>query len=163
VRPLRADEVDSLTAALGDAVSAGQIANRWREMEMGLRELLGVELDGELVGTVSIGETTSPAGLHLFALEIGAPWRSRGVGTRVVEQVVREAARRGLGRVYLEVRVDNPARRLYHRLGFRRTGAAFSNFWWRFEADGSRERVEEPTYRMVKRVVPAPGPGAAAR
>jgi hypothetical protein len=44
--------------------------------------------------------------------------------------------------VHLEVRVDNPARRLYHRLGFRRS-APFLNGWWRYEDDGSRVRVEE--------------------
>jgi hypothetical protein len=54
--------------------------------------------------------------------------------------------------VYLEVRIDNPARRLYHRLGFRRVGEPFINSWWRFEDDGSQLRVEEESVRMVRRV-----------
>jgi ribosomal protein S18 acetylase RimI-like enzyme len=69
-----------------------------------------------------------------------------------VRWVVDEARRRGQRRVYLEVRSDNPARRLYHRLGFRRVGASFINAWWRFEDDGSQVRVQEDSVRMIRRV-----------
>jgi hypothetical protein len=41
---------------------------------------------------------------------------------------------------------------LDHRIGFRRVGEAFLNGWWRYEDDGSRERVEEMSLRMVKRL-----------
>jgi ribosomal protein S18 acetylase RimI-like enzyme len=91
-------------------------------------------------------------GVHLFALEVAQAWRNRGVGSEVVRWVVDEARRRGQRRVYLEVRLDNPARRLYHRLGFRRVGEPFINAWWRFQDDGSQERVEEESVRMVRRV-----------
>jgi hypothetical protein len=66
--------------------------------------------------------------------------------------VVDEARRRKRAAVYLEVRVDNPARRLYHRLGFRRSGPNFTNTWWRFKPDGTRDRVDELSCRMVRRL-----------
>ena len=62
------------------------------------------------------------------------------------------ARRRDCTRVYLEVRADNPARRLYHRLGFRRVGNVFTNSWWRFNDNGTRDRIEEQSLRMVKRL-----------
>src|SRR3990170_1746355 len=152
LRPLRFVEVAELARALVET-SEAQIANRWREQALGYRELLAAELKGALVGTGRISESESPPrSLHLFALEVAPAWRDRGVGGAIVRWVVDEARRRGRRRVYLEVRIDNPARRLYHRLGFRRVGSAFVNAWWRFAPDGTRERVEETSYRMVRRV-----------
>ena len=152
LRRLGFSEIGELAGALVET-SEAQIANRWREQALGYRELLAAELKGALVGTVSISESESPPrSLHLFALEVAPAWRDRGVGGAIVRWVVDEARRRGRRRVYLEVRIDNPARRLYHRLGFRRVGSDFVNAWWRFGADGTRERVEEPSYRMVRRV-----------
>src|SRR3972149_4443832 len=168
LRPLSESEIPALARGLVET-SEAQVANRWREQELGYRELLVAELDGQLVGTVSISESEGPwrqpggqaGSLHLFALEVAPALRDRGVGGAIVSGVLEEARRRGRRRVFLEVRVDNPARRLYHRLGFRRVGPAFVNAWWRFLADGARERVEEGSYRMGKRVAavpPAPPP-----
>src|SRR5437867_2160554 len=44
--------------------------------------------------------------------------RGRGVGERLLSALIAEATRRG-ARLCLNVRHDNPARRLYERLGFR--------------------------------------------
>jgi ribosomal protein S18 acetylase RimI-like enzyme len=152
VRPLRLHEIEALAAGIPET-SAAQLANRWREQGLGYRELMAVERDGELVGTVSIVESLRPVrGVHLFALEVAESWRNRGIGGGIVRWVVDEARRRGQRRVYLEVRSDNPARRLYHRLGFRRVGASFINAWWRFEDDGSQVRVQEDSVRMIRRV-----------
>jgi len=152
LRLLRRDEIRPLAAALAD-VSAEQLENRWREQELGYRELFVAEQTGDLVGTVSLGETAGRLrSLHLFALEVAAALRGRGIGGEIVRLVVEEAQRRRCSRVHLEVRIDNPARRLYHRLGFRRVGGSFINAWWLFGPDGARERVEEQAVRMIKRV-----------
>jgi ribosomal protein S18 acetylase RimI-like enzyme len=152
IRPMRREEVAPLAEAIVE-MSEAQIANRWRERELGYRELLVAELDGRLVGTVSLYESDRPDNsIHLFALEVGPLWRRQGIGSALVQHVIEEARRRGRARVYLEVRTDNPARRIYHRLGFRRVGHAFINAWYRFGADGSQERMEELSYLMVKRV-----------
>jgi ribosomal protein S18 acetylase RimI-like enzyme len=53
--------------------------------------------------------------------------RGQGVGEKLMRALIGEAARRGLG-LCLSVRTDNPARRLYERLGFRDLpGAAVTN------------------------------------
>jgi GNAT superfamily N-acetyltransferase len=149
---LRLHEIEAL-AALIPETTAAQLANRWREQGLGYRELLAAECDGELVGTVSVAESERPwRALHLFALEVTQPRRNQGVGAEIVRWVVEEARRRGRRRVFLEVRVDNPARRLYQRLGFRRVGPEFINAWWLFNDDGTQTRMEEPSVRMVKRV-----------
>jgi ribosomal protein S18 acetylase RimI-like enzyme len=147
------DEIDTLATAVGDSTSRAQIEGRWREQALGYREILVAIVEGRIVGTVSIHETADPpASLHLFALDVAEGWRDRGIGTAIIRHVITEARRRGRRRVYLEVRTDNRSRRLYHRLGFRRVGRPFINAWWRSFDDGRRERVEEPSYRMVRRV-----------
>jgi ribosomal protein S18 acetylase RimI-like enzyme len=151
VRPLKPEEIPELAEAIWDSTSKSQIEARWREQEVGYREIFVAEVDGRIVGTVS-SHSPDGRGLHLFALDVGPEWRNRGVGRALVEHVVDEARRRRLGSVFLEVRVDNPARRLYHRLGFRRVGQPFANGWWRYDDEGGRERVEETSLRMVKRV-----------
>jgi ribosomal protein S18 acetylase RimI-like enzyme len=152
IRPMRGEEVAPLAEAIVE-MSEAQMANRWRERELGYRELLVADLDGQLVGTVSLYESDRPKNsIHLFALEVGPVWRRQGIGSALVQYVIDEARRRGRVRVYLEVRTDNPARRIYHRLGFRRVGHAFINAWYRFGVDGSQDRVEELSYLMVKRI-----------
>jgi len=152
VRPMRLHEIEALALAIPET-SAAQLANRWREQGLGYRQILAAKRDGEVVGTVSITESVRPLrGVHLFALEVAEAARNQGVGADIVRWVEGEARRRGQRRVYLEVRIDNPARRLYHRLGYRRVGEAFINAWWRFDDDGTQERVQEESVRMVRRV-----------
>ena len=152
VRPLSFHEIRPLAETIQET-SEAQLANRWREQGLGYRELLAAEVDGLVVGTVSIREVMDGRPfLHLFALEVANKWRGRGVGAAIVERILEKARRRNCDRVILEVYVENPARRLYHRLGFRRVGSAFLNSWTRFNGDGSRARQEEMSYRMVKRV-----------
>jgi ribosomal protein S18 acetylase RimI-like enzyme len=152
LRPLRLAEIGELARDIPEITEA-QLANRWREQTMGYRELLVAEKDGELVGTVSVAETEQPRNsLHLFALEVSQSRRNEGIGAEIVCWVVEEARRRGRDRVYLEVRTDNPARRLYHRLGFRRVGGSFVNAWWLHRSDGTQERIEELSYQMIRRV-----------
>ena len=152
VRRIQLAEISELAETIPEITDA-QLANRWREQSLGYREFMVAERDSELVGTVSISESfRPPESMHLFALEVSAARRNEGIGADIVAWVVDEARRRGLRRVYLEVRTDNPARRLYHRLGFRRVGPAFTNSWWYFNRDGSQRRVDELSYRMVKRV-----------
>jgi len=151
VRPLQRNEIPALAGAI-DVTSEAQLRNRWHEQDLGYRELLVAERDGVLVGTVSIRHNPTSESMHLFALEVATDVRGQGIGGAIVSWVVQEARRRDCTRVYLEVRSDNPARRLYHRLGFRRVGQAFVNTWWQFNDNGTRTRQEEESYRMVKRL-----------
>jgi ribosomal protein S18 acetylase RimI-like enzyme len=49
--------------------------------------------------------------------------RGRGVGGRLLRALLAEARAQGVDQVSLSVELDNPAIRLYERLGFRRVGS----------------------------------------
>jgi [ribosomal protein S18]-alanine N-acetyltransferase len=54
--------------------------------------------------------------------------RGRGIGGLLLRALLSEAGRRGIARVSLSVELDNPALRLYERLGFEKTGRE-GNAW----------------------------------
>ena len=57
--------------------------------------------------------------LHINTMAVDVPRRRQGIATRLLQEVMLEAARRGAIRATLEVRASNqPARLLYERLGF---------------------------------------------
>jgi ribosomal protein S18 acetylase RimI-like enzyme len=76
---------------------------------------------GDPVGSVGVWddpETPSDAST-LVAMYVAPRARGTGVGERLVQAVLDEAAARGRSRVVLEVTETNaPARRLYERMGF---------------------------------------------
>ena len=83
-------------------------------------------MDGEPVGSVGAwdGPDTPDDAVVLVAMYVAPQARGRGIGERLVQAVVHEAARRGRRRVVLEVSEGNmPAIALYRRMGFRFTGA----------------------------------------
>ncbi len=68
-----------------------------------------------------IGRITVSRGLQAWCLvDIGLmpAWRGRGIGTLLVQMVQNEARRVGAPGLQLTVDFQNPARRLYQRLGF---------------------------------------------
>jgi ribosomal protein S18 acetylase RimI-like enzyme len=77
-----------------------------------------VEVDGRPVGYIAVLDEAD----HVFLDEVVlvAAAQRRGLGSAVVREVLGDAARRGVP-VRLSVLVNNPARRLYERLGFRVT------------------------------------------
>ena len=57
--------------------------------------------------------------IHINNLAVRHEYQGRGLGTALLEHVLRAGASRGADRATLEVRRSNgPARRLYERLGF---------------------------------------------
>ena len=53
-----------------------------------------------------------------MGIAIEAGHRGRGLGIRLLEHLHAELERQGIARVSLSVELDNPARRLYERLGY---------------------------------------------
>jgi ribosomal protein S18 acetylase RimI-like enzyme len=74
-----------------------------------------VEVAGEPVGCLAVAER--PDYVFLERVALMPAWQSRGIGTRLVRGVMEDAERRGRP-VRLSVLTNNPARRLYERLGF---------------------------------------------
>lgn len=81
-----------------------------------------VRHEGAIVGyvVVTLGFSLESGGRDGFIDELyfAPPVRGRGLGAKVLALVEREAAARGLQRLYLEVGHGNPAHGLYRRAGF---------------------------------------------
>ena len=59
----------------------------------------------------------------MYSLSVAADARGRGIGEKLLRQMLAEMEQRGVTRVYLEVDQANTAAiRLYERLGFHRVG-----------------------------------------
>jgi len=77
------------------------------------------EAVGSVVGSVACRPAPGAGGLELQMLYVMAPWRRRGLGSRFVDLVEREASRRSATFVELwsDTRFDD-AHRLYRTLGY---------------------------------------------
>ena len=78
-------------------------------------EFLLVLVDGEPAGRLYLGAL--PGELRLIDVALLPGHRGRGIGTALMESVLRRADRDGV-EVRLHVEPWNPAKRLYERLGF---------------------------------------------
>ncbi|WP_309713911.1 GNAT family N-acetyltransferase [Armatimonas sp.] len=74
-----------------------------------------VELHGEPIGRIYVD--VRPDELGLMEITLLPEHRGKGLGTALIQQVLAQAASQGLG-VGLFVEPQNPAQRLYARLGF---------------------------------------------
>ncbi|MEZ5703342.1 MAG: GNAT family N-acetyltransferase [Burkholderiaceae bacterium] len=85
-----------------------------------LCQVVAVE-DGAVLGWCDVLPTHGEARAHVGVLGIGVVGeaRGRGIGRRLMELAVDGAWARGMSRIELTVRADNPrAQALYERLGF---------------------------------------------
>jgi ribosomal protein S18 acetylase RimI-like enzyme len=81
--------------------------------------------DGDMVVGIDGVFTEEDGTHHLVAMWVAPTARGRGVGAALTQAVIDWARERGARRVILGVAQDNdPARRLYERLGFALTGKA---------------------------------------
>lgn len=87
----------------------------WRESENFI-----LEVDGEAIGVLRLTEEGDS--LHIRDVQIAAGHRRHGAGTYLLETSHRWARERGLRETQLRVFVDNPAARLYLRMGYRLAG-----------------------------------------
>ncbi|HET8942905.1 MAG TPA: GNAT family N-acetyltransferase [Rudaea sp.] len=78
-------------------------------------DLLLIEDAGVPIGRVYVYR--SPGEIRLMDIALIAARRNGGIGTRLLYVLMREAAAAG-SKITLHVEPDNPARRLYLRLGF---------------------------------------------
>ena len=153
IRRAQESDISKLISALAPGVSAAQIGSRFEEHLNGYREMLVAESGGEVAGTVSTSgcRFQIPGSLRMLALDVGTAYQRQGVGSELIKAVEQKARCEGLGKVNLEVALDNEgAIRLYERLGYRRTGMPVTDQWTRMTDDGRREQVEERSWVMVK-------------
>lgn len=87
---------------------------------------------------------------YVYGFRIQPAYRSQGIGTRLLQSVENDLARRGFRWVVLNVsRINLGARRLYERLGYR-VVAAEPGRWSYYDQFGRRQEVHEPAWRMEK-------------
>jgi ribosomal protein S18 acetylase RimI-like enzyme len=113
----RRDGFRALVDELGAWDDAAERARADREFDE-----LPVEIvlwDGKRVGYLAV--LHEPDHVFLDEVVLVSEARRRGLGTALVRDVLGDAGRRCVP-VRLSVLVNNPARRLYERLGFRVTG-----------------------------------------
>lgn len=84
-----------------------------------------MELGGQAIGTLSVIEEQD----HVFlrVIQLHPDWQNRGLGTRLISQVI-ERAREKNQPTRLQVLKVNPARALYERCGFAVTGETETHF-----------------------------------
>ncbi len=64
----------------------------------------------------------APGEEELLLIAVDPDCRGRGLGRRLLDRVLADARQRGAERVFLEMRYNNPAARLYHAAGFEPIG-----------------------------------------
>jgi ribosomal protein S18 acetylase RimI-like enzyme len=78
-----------------------------------------IEVDGEPAGRLYVHRGRSE--IRIVDIVLAPPFRGRGIGTRLLAALIAEADDGGL-KLSIHVEVNNPARRLYERLGFVHAG-----------------------------------------
>jgi len=78
-----------------------------------------LELDGEPAGRLYVHR--GPRDIRIMDIALAPAFRGRGIGSELLRSLIAEAE--GSARTLsIHVEADNPARRLYERLGFRPAG-----------------------------------------
>jgi ribosomal protein S18 acetylase RimI-like enzyme len=78
-----------------------------------------VEVDGEPAGRLYVHR--GPSEIRIIDIALTPAYRGRGLGTGLLQALIAEAADGGRT-LSIHVEMNNPARRLYERLGFRPAG-----------------------------------------
>ncbi|SAL10434.1 N-acetyltransferase GCN5 [Caballeronia sordidicola] len=93
----------------------------WRESENFV-----LECDGKAIGVMRV--TEEDESLHIRDVQVIEGWRRTGAGTFLLDTAHRWARARGLKETQLRVFVDNPAARLYIRMGYKPAGSRLAQF-----------------------------------
>jgi ribosomal protein S18 acetylase RimI-like enzyme len=78
-----------------------------------------IEVDGEPAGRLYVHR--GPSEIRIVDIALSPSYRGRGLGTRLLRALIAEADDAGR-KLSIHVERNNPARRLYERLGFRPAG-----------------------------------------
>jgi ribosomal-protein-alanine N-acetyltransferase len=94
----------------------------WNELATGQYYLVALDPDGSVAGYAGL-TVQSPGEAWVQNIAVRRDRQRGGVGRALLEALLAEAARRGAGKVLLEVAVDNePAQKLYAAYGFEPLG-----------------------------------------
>ena len=156
IRPLRSDERHLLEDFLYEAIYVPESCEgtvprsviyddpKCRAAFEGFGDLpddraLVAEVDGRVVGACWV-RTTDEYG-HIddetpsFSISLYAQHRGRGIGGAMMQQMLDELREAGYARASLSVQKENPALRLYERLGFQIIGDGEDETEWMMVID----------------------------
>lgn len=135
-------------------------AEAYRYVELGqaviwLAELINVSLVGQLLVHLKSDRSELADGrsrAYIYGFRIKPIYQNKGVGTRLLRVAEDDLVQRGYQIVNLNVGQDNNrACQLYERLGYRVVGTDPGR-WSYFDQLGRRQDVNEPAWRMQKRL-----------
>ena len=152
-RPAQEADIEKLVEVLGPGVTPEQVRDRWKEHTEGTRRLLLAEIDGEPVGTISVGETRHyrTDSLRALSLDVGVAHREKGVGAALIAYAESEAIRLKFKSIHHEVGITNDdAVRLYESQGYKHINKTVQNQWWVFPNGGDSRMEEETSWVMTK-------------
>lgn len=97
-----------------------------------------------------------------FSISIYRPYRGRGIGTAMMSRMLDELLEAGYTRASLSVQKENPALRLYERMGFRIVGDGADETEWLMVRDLCGHEISSATlesadaiYRLVQTTIHA--------
>lgn len=87
---------------------------------------------------------------YIFSFRVRTPYRSKGVGSRLLSALEDDLRSRGYQWAVLNVNQDNTAaRKFYERWGYRVVGEEEGR-WAYIDQNGIKQNVHEPAWRMEK-------------
>jgi ribosomal protein S18 acetylase RimI-like enzyme len=89
----------------------------------------GIRRDGRYVAAIFGCEAALEVGF-ILQVAVRPECQGQGLGATLVREIAHCFSEAGLARAVLGVTVDNPARRLYERLGFTRLLPVRAYVWW---------------------------------
>jgi len=127
------EELTRLALGAYSAVEFGwdenELKRRFRE-DLDLKVMRIVSVDGCMAGAIAVEDHGEF--LFLDYISLLPEYQRRGIGTALVQELLRQATEAGVS-VRLNVLRSNPARRLYERLGFRTTGTDGHRWFMQWE------------------------------
>ncbi|OGO62789.1 MAG: hypothetical protein A2Z45_05920 [Chloroflexi bacterium RBG_19FT_COMBO_55_16] len=125
------------------------------EALMWVAEQIDTGIIGQLFVLMESLNTTLADGhtrAYIYGFRVRPAYRGAGVGSRLLQTAETDLARRGFRLICLNVaRVNQDARRLYERFGYR-VVAAEAGIWSYLDEHGRRRQVNEPAWRMEKKL-----------
>lgn len=89
-----------------------------------------IRRDGLAIAAI-LGCETAPDCGFILQVAVRRSWQGKGLGEQLIHHLAQEFDRVGLVQTGLGVTLDNPARRLYGRLGFELVRPVDAHVWWR--------------------------------
>jgi len=100
------------------------------EMRFSAERTQIIQVDGQDVGCIIV--EVRPQDWYIAEIQILPVYQGQGIGTSILRQIMEQAASQEMP-LTLQVLRNNPARRLYERLGFQRTGQSLWHYHFRWQ------------------------------